>query len=59
MLLFSPLGGSKVILIPFMRIVGGKISDGMDVNQILKSLWRFSGIFSRMRSNSGINEGAK
>lgn len=44
---------------PFIKIVEGKTSEGIEVSQILKSLWREGGAFSKILSSSGINEGAR
>lgn len=43
---------------PFMRIVTGKMFEGIEVSQIRKSLLIFSA-FSRILSRSGMNEGAR
>lgn len=43
---------------PFIRIVTGKILEGAEVSQILKSGWIYAA-FSRILYSYGMNEGAK
>lgn len=61
-LFLRPRGGSYVILTPLIRMVGGNISEGMEVSHILKSRFTFSGFSafcSMILSKLGMNEGAK
>ena len=59
-LFFRPRGGSYVILIPFMRIVTGKMFEGILVSHSLKFGLAVSlSMPSWMRYRSGINDGAR
>lgn len=60
MFALMPAGGSTVILLPFCKMATGKCGEGVEVSQILKSLWTTSGwIVSMRRSRRGIQLGAR